>query len=84
MTNNESEWPTNNEWAATIYGIEPNDIVWYHSGICYDRIMVRTQEAADKVTAAVKGRHVNGGWLHGMELGGQTVQSSDGTIEVMC
>lgn len=54
------------------FGIEPSDILFYNSGICYSRIVVRTKESADKVSEAVQGETVNGGMLHGMPLGGIT------------
>lgn len=62
------------KWAAENYGIPIEDVVWYNSGICYDRIGIRTKESADKVTAKVQaeGRTANGGMLDGMLLGGQT------------
>lgn len=75
--------PDTAEWCAKRFGISKEDVVWHHSGICYSRIQVKTKEAADKVTAAVKGKTVNGGYLDGMSLGGQTPQK-DGTIEVYC
>ena len=63
-------------------GIKEADIIWYHSGSCYNRIQVRTLKAAKTVTKAVKGDTVNGGWYDGMQLGGQT-KCADG-YEVMC
>ncbi len=63
------------------FSIPFDDIVWYNSGICYSRIIVKTKESADKVTAAVKGRTVNGGMFHDMELGGQTPSNrEDGSV----
>jgi hypothetical protein len=37
------------EWAAKEFGIPENEIVWYNSGICYDRIVVTSEKAAKKV-----------------------------------
>jgi hypothetical protein len=71
------------EWAAQRFGISVEEITFYNSGICYDRIVVTTQEAADKVTEKVKGRTVNGGWFHGMSLGGQS-KGQDGSIDIKC
>lgn len=57
------------DYAVKRFGIKPEEFVWYNSGICYDRIIVNTEEAALKVAAAVQGRSVNGGWFDGMPLG---------------
>jgi hypothetical protein len=64
------------------FGIQEEDIVWYRAGAVYNSIVVKTQEAADKVTAAVAGQTVKGGYMHGQELGQQTADQ-DG-IFVMC
>lgn len=69
-------------WLVQRFGIPVDDIVWFNGGTCYDSIIVKTKESADKVTAAVKGETVNGGYFHGMPLGGQ--ENSDGNIRVMC
>jgi hypothetical protein len=71
------------EWIVGRFGIDPADVVWYHSGICYNRIVVKTKAAADKVTQVARKRTANGGWFHGMTLGGQTARP-DGTFDVMC
>ena len=70
------------EWAAKRFGIPEKEVLWYNHGICYDRIGVKTKRAANKVTAKVKGEFVNGGWFHGMPLGGQ--QKYPGYYDVMC
>jgi hypothetical protein len=70
------------QWAAQRFGIAPEAIEWYHSGICYDRIIVNTEEAARKVQAAAKGSYVNGGMLHGMELG-RLAPAVDGKWDIM-
>jgi hypothetical protein len=57
-------------WLAKHFGIPVEDILWYNSGICYNRIGVTTRESAEKVSATVKGGTVNGGMLHEMPLGG--------------
>lgn len=67
---------------AKKFGITPEEIVWYHSGNCYDRIMVTTKDAAKKVARAVKGRTANGGWYHGMPLGG--FHETDEGFDVTC
>ena len=69
-------------WAMQQFGISANDLIWYNGGICYNRIAVRTKAAAKKVSAAVKGQTVNGGWFHGMPLGGIT--KTDEGYEVYC
>ena len=71
-------------WASRQFGIAVEDIAWYHSGTCYDRIGVKNRVAADAVAKTVKGEHVNGGMLHGMELGGITVDPSTGIYGVVC
>ncbi len=79
--------PETAAWLAQRFHIPVEQIRWYNGGICYDRIQVLSKEAADKVTEAVKDDHVNGGWYHGMPLGGQTQYTSpDGTVyyDVMC
>lgn len=52
------------------FDIPEEDIVSYNSGICYSRIVVRTQESANKVHDSVKDNTVNGGMFDGMQLGG--------------
>lgn len=79
--------PKTAEWLSKTYKIPVEDIVWYNGGICYSRVIVKTKESADKVTAVEKNNTVNGGWFHGMPLGGQTeTQLEDGTTayDVMC
>lgn len=71
------------QWLSERHNVKPEEITWYHSGICYSRIKVTSKDAADKVTASVKGKYVNGGMFHGMELGNQTEYKQDGTWEVM-
>lgn len=74
---------TDIQWAAKEFGLKENQVLWYHSGICYSRIGVKSKAAANKVTHAVKGNTVNGGMLDGMPLGGQ-IKKKDGTYEVYC
>jgi hypothetical protein len=69
-------------WAAQKFGIPTEEIVRYHSGTCYDRIVVSTKAAANKVKRAVKGRHAWGGWYHGMPLGG--IHSTPEGFDVTC
>ena len=74
-------------WLATRFGIPEEDIIWFNNGNCYDRILVKSQQSADKVTNLVKEEYVNGGYLHGLSLGGQSkYQDTDGNIvyDVMC
>jgi len=74
-------------WAAERFGIPIEDIVWYNNGICYDRIIVKTEESAKKVREEVKMLTVNGGMLDGMPLGGiSEAPQEDGEIyyDVMC
>ncbi len=69
-------------WTARKFGIKAEEVVWYHSGTCYDRVVVTTKDAANKVKRAVKGRHAWGGWYHGMPLGSIT-QRTEG-FDVTC
>lgn len=73
-------------WLAKYFDIPAKDIVWFHSGICYDRIQVRSKKSADKITKAVKNKAVNGGCFDGMPLGYQTKTKSEGrtVYEIMC
>ena len=70
------------QWLSKEYGIPTEDIVWYNSGICYSRIMVKTEESAKKVQESVKDQYVNGGWYDGMSLGGYTKYENG--YDVMC
>ena len=70
------------QWLAGRFGIAPESIEWYNSGICYDRIIVNTEEAALKVQAAAKGTYANGGMFHGMELG-KLAPSVEGKWDIM-
>lgn len=65
----------NKIWAAKEFGIPIADILWFNSGICYDRIGVTTQESANKITEKVKDKTANGGMFDGMPLGGQSFYS---------
>lgn len=65
------------KWAADRFGINPADFYWYHSGTCYDRIAVLTEEAAKKVGESVAGQTANGGVFHGMPLGGYSKYTND-------
>jgi|GEM_PF-6728263 len=76
-------------WLAKRFDIPAKDIVWFHSGICYDRIQVQSKKSADKITKAVSNKTVNGGCFHDMPLGGQTKKKSEGregrtVYEIMC
>lgn len=81
--NKEEQEQQTKQWAAQTYGIKPEDVDWYNSGICYDRICVNSKDAADKVTAKVQAenRTANGGMFHGMPLGSQSKHTrKDGSI----
>ena len=72
---------------ARRFGIPVEEIHWYNGGFCYDRLIVTTKTAADRVSAVVKDRRANGGWFNGMPLGGQNqFKAKDGTLmyEVTC
>lgn len=75
------------KWVAERFGIPYQDVEWYHSGICYDRVGVLSQQSADKITEYCHNAKANGGMLDGMPLGGQTKYSQDdGTViwDVYC
>ena len=72
------------DYCVRTFGIKPEEFVWHHSGICYSRIGVNTKEAAEKVRAKVKGETVNGGYLHGMPLGGYDKPNENGTYDIKC
>lgn len=63
---------------AKRFGIEADEVLFYNRGICYDRIVVTTMRAARKVAKSVEGDTVNGGFLHGMPLGGISDTKHDG------
>lgn len=64
------------------FGISLEEILFYNSGCCYSRIIVSSKRAANKVSKSVKGQTANGGWFHGMPLGGITKQGK--CFEVTC
>jgi len=70
------------QWLSKRFSIPTEDIIWYNSGVCYNRIGVKTQESAWKVSESVKDKYVNGGMLDGAPLGGYT--KCDGGYDVMC
>jgi hypothetical protein len=63
---------------AKRFGIKPDEVLFYNRGICYDRIVVTTMQAARKVAESVKGDTANGGFLDGMPLGGISDTKHDG------
>ena len=74
------------EGTVAINPTNPNDVLWYNSGTCYDRIGVKTKKAANKVKKAMKGKTVNGGMFHGMSLGNPTIsgKGKDKHYDIMC
>jgi hypothetical protein len=71
-------------YAIKQFGLKPEEVVGYNSGICYSKVWVTTREAAEKVSKQIKkqGGEVNGGMFHGMPLGG--ISEYGGQFEVMC
>lgn len=55
--------------AAQKFGLKPEEVLWYNSGNCYDRVGVTNIKAAQKVADVVNGQTVNGGMFDGMPLG---------------
>jgi hypothetical protein len=68
------------KWLSERFGIPPEEIIMYNAGICYSRIVVTTQESAEKVREKVKDGTVNGGMLDGMPLGGISEYEQEGVI----
>lgn len=68
------------EWLGKRFKVPATEFLWYNGGVCYSRVLVKTREAAEKVSGAVKkeGRTANGGWFHGMPLGGIEKSSFNG------
>ena len=71
------------KYAAQKFGISEDDIIDYNSGCCYNKIWVKTSEAAKKVSKSVKNGTVNGGMFHEMPLGGISI-STNNVYEVIC
>jgi len=69
-------------YAASRFGLTPDEVIGYNSGSAYDKIWVKTRAAAERVASKVAGEKCNGGWFHGMALGG--ISTHDGIFEVMC
>lgn len=71
---------------AKRFHLQADEVLFYNSGICYDRIVVTTMRAARKVAKAVEGETVNGGYLDGMPLGGisETKHNGKHAYSVYC
>ena len=71
---------------AKRFGLMPPDVLFYNRGICYDRIVVTTMQAARKVAKSVEGDTVNGGYFDGSPLGTITEATINGTkgFDVRC
>lgn len=71
---------------AAHFGILLEDALWYHSGNCFSRVAVKTQEAAKIIREKVHGRYINGGMYDGVPLGCITKYEEGGQIwyEVTC
>jgi len=80
--------PDYSAYLSKTWGIPEETIIWYHGGNCYDTVLLTTKEAADKVSEYLKksGEKVNGGYFHGMSLGGIDPETVDGITcyRVMC
>lgn len=60
------------ERGAKRFGLKLDEVLFYNRGICYDRIVVTTRQAAKEVAKSVEGETVNGGYFDGAPLGGIT------------
>jgi hypothetical protein len=71
---------------AKRFGLKADEVLFYNSGICYDRIVVTTMLAARKVAKSVEGETVNGGCFDGALLGGITEATVNGVkgFDVRC
>lgn len=71
------------KYYAESFGIKPEEVVWGNAGICYGTIVVTNKDAAEKVSKKVKesGATANGGFLHGMRLGG-IEENGDGNFRI--
>lgn len=70
------------KWASKKFGIPADEVLCYHSGSCYDRVVVSTKSAARKVSKIASLGTVNGGWYHGMQLG--SITPTPEGFEVIC
>jgi len=68
----------------TTFGLTADEVVSLRTHDHYSIIIVRTKQAADKVSEAVRGKRIEAGWLRNMELGHQTVHTETGYYQVMC
>jgi hypothetical protein len=71
---------------AKRFGLKPDEVLFYNRGICFDRIVVTTMQAARKVAKSVEGDTVNGGYFDGAPLGsitGATINGAKG-FDVTC
>jgi hypothetical protein len=76
----QKEFEESRRWAAKWFGIPIKDVAGYNGGICYSTCWVRSEKAAKKVAKKVAGETANGGYFHGMPLGGITEEvGSDGS-----
>lgn len=70
------------DFVCNRFGLKPEDVAGYNAGVCYNRVLVKSQEAANKVVEKVKDDIVNGGWFHGQPLG--RITKYDGFFDVTC
>ena len=70
------------KWAAKRFGLKTEQILGYNSGSAYSKIWVTDRAAAEKVSKQVESGTCNGGYFHGMSLGG--ISEYGGKFEVMC
>ena len=70
------------KYAAQRFEIPVEEIVYFNSGSCYDRVITTTLSAAKKVAVSVKGQTCNGGWYDGMALG--HIHRSGKNYDTMC
>jgi hypothetical protein len=71
---------------AKRFGLRVEEVLFYNRGICYDRVVVTTKQAAKKVAKSVEGDTVNGGYFDGAPLGGITEATINGIkgFDVTC
>ena len=80
MTKDEID--SDRKYAAELFNIPLEEVVWFNSGICYGRVVTTTLSAAKKVAFASRKKTANGGWFHGMTLG--AISRNGENYDTMC
>jgi len=70
------------KYAAQRFDIPLEEVVWFNCGASYNRVVTTTLSAAKKVAGASKNGSCNGGFFHGMSLGG--ISRNGENYDTMC